>query len=174
MAERIEGLSIGLDLDSLKVERGLTGLKDRLKTVNSEMKSNMSAFDRSDKSIGKYETRLKGLNKKLEVQKQATQAAKEEYDKLIEEGKAGTKEAEKAERAYNNQAAALNNLERYIDGVSKELEEMREKQRIAESGWGKLSKKMESGGASLTNIGDKMTTVGKTWSKFSAVIAGGA
>ncbi|CAM3429602.1 hypothetical protein [Cytobacillus oceanisediminis] len=37
--QRIEGLSIGLDLDSTSLNRGLTGLKGRLRTVNSEMKA---------------------------------------------------------------------------------------------------------------------------------------
>src|SRR5690625_4487104 len=103
MAEKIEGLSIGLDLDSAQMERGLTGLKDRLRTVNSEMKSNMSAFDRSDQSVGKYEKRLEGLNKKLDAQKQVTQASKKEYEKMVAEHGRGSVEAERAERAYNNQ-----------------------------------------------------------------------
>jgi phage-related minor tail protein len=63
--ERIEGLSIGLNLDALALDRGLTGLKDKLKTVDSEMKANLSSFDCADKSVQKYETRLNGLNKNL-------------------------------------------------------------------------------------------------------------
>ncbi|WZX99616.1 peptidoglycan DD-metalloendopeptidase family protein [Bacillus sp. FSL W7-1360] len=158
---RIEGLSIALDLDSIKVERGLTGLKDKLKTVNSEMKSNMSAFDRSDKSIGKYETRLNGLNKKLEVQKQVTNEAKAEYEKMVAEHGEGSKQAEKAAREYNNQAAALNNLERYVGGVKKELEQLVEEQRIAQSGWTKLGNGLDKVGTKLTNIGAGMQEAGK-------------
>ncbi|MFE4810613.1 hypothetical protein ACFQ9Y_05545 [Peribacillus simplex] len=67
--EKIEGLSIGLGLDTLKLDSRLTDLKSKLNLVNSSMKANLSAFDRSDKSIGKYETRLQGLNDKLAVQK---------------------------------------------------------------------------------------------------------
>src|SRR5699024_10823935 len=70
--------------------------------------------------------------------------------------------------------AVLNKLDIYIDVASNNREESRKKQSLAKFGWDTSSKKMESGSASLTNIGDKMTTVGKTWSKFSAVIAGGA
>lgn len=164
--ERIEGLSIGLDLDSLRLERGLTGLKDKLKTVNSEMKANMSAFDRSDKSIGKIETRLQGLNKKLEVHRQVTKEAKAEYEKMVKEHGEGSKEAEKAAREYNNQASALNNLERYVEGVTDELKQLKEQQRIAESSWGRLGKSMEEYGTKLTNVGDKMKDVGKSWSMY--------
>ncbi|MCJ0932545.1 phage tail tape measure protein [Virgibacillus halodenitrificans] len=166
MAERIEGLSIGLDLETMKVDSGLTNLNSKLKLVNSEMKANMSAFDRSDKSITKYETRLKGLNKKLEVQKTVTDSAKKSYEKMVKEHGEGSEQAEKAAKEYNNQAAALNNLERYIDRTTEELKQMTEQQRIAESGWGKLSKKMETTGAKLTNVGSKMKDTGKSMSMF--------
>ncbi|MFD2046009.1 phage tail tape measure protein [Ornithinibacillus salinisoli] len=175
--DRIEGLSIGLDLDSLALERGLTGVKDRLRTVNSEMKRNMSAFDRGDRSIEKYETRVQGLNKKLEVQKKVTEENYKEYQKMVREHGEGSKEAEKAERAYNNQAAALNNLERYVEGATKELEEMRKEQAFLESGWGKLSTGLDKFSGKMNSMGDTLTGVGRTLSmRVTApiVAAGGA
>lgn len=128
------------------------------------MRSNMSAFDRSDKSIGKYETRLTGLNKKLEVQKRVTEQARKQYEKMVEENKLGTIEGEKAAREYHNQAAALKNLERYVGRTTDELEKLRKEQAYQESGWGKLSTnlsdfsgKMNKAGESLTNIGHNMS-----------------
>ncbi|MGY3718850.1 hypothetical protein ACWE42_25460, partial [Sutcliffiella cohnii] len=146
MMERIEGLSIGLDLETLRVERGLKGLKDRLKTVNSEMRSNLSAFDFGDKSIKKYETRLDGLNKKLEVQKKVTEEAKIEYEKMVKEHGKGSKEAEKAAREYYNQAGSLANLERNIQRTTKELESLRREQAISNSSWTKTGEKLTSFG----------------------------
>ena len=58
MSERIEGLSIGLDLDSVQVESGLKDLNKKLALVNSEMKANLSAFDKGDASLKKYQTQL--------------------------------------------------------------------------------------------------------------------
>jgi SLT domain-containing protein/phage-related protein len=174
MTERIEGLSIGLDLDALALDRGLTGLKDKLKTVNSEMKANMSAFDRSDKSIGKYETRLQGLNKKLEVQKRVTVETAKEYDKMVEQYGEGSKEAEKAARAYNNQVASLKNLERYIGKTTKELNDLQEEQRIATSGWTKLGDAAEKTGSKLTGIGDSVKGLGQNMSMaITAPLIGG-
>ncbi|GAB3797387.1 phage tail tape measure protein [Virgibacillus kimchii] len=164
MAQRIEGLSIGLDLDALALDRGLTGVKDRLRTVNSEMRLNMSAFDRGDRSISKYETRLDGLNKKLDVQKKATEEAYKEYQKMVQEHGEGSREAEKAERAYNNQAASLNNLERYVENATKELEEMRKEQAFQESAWGKATTNLESFSDKAGKIGDSLTDFGKTMS----------
>ncbi|PWA08663.1 hypothetical protein DCC39_14590 [Pueribacillus theae] len=174
MTERIKGLSIGLDLDTLKVERGLTGLKDRLKTVNSEMKLNMSAFDRSKQSVEKYQTRLDGLNKKLEVQKEVTKAAKEHYEDMIKEHGLGSKEAEKAAREYNNQAAALKNLERYVDGVTQEFKEFQKQQKIQSSTLYKTGDSLVKFGSGLKSISDKTKDLGKNLTKKLTLPAVGA
>lgn len=158
--EKIKGLAIELDLDHLSVDRGLKGLKDNLKTVNSEMKRNMSAFDFGERSVKKYETSLSGLNKKLEVQKRAVAEAKKEYEEMVKEHGHGSKEAEKAAREYNNQAAALNNLERYIERTKKELADFEKKQRIANSNWTKMGDKLESYGGKLKTFGSQMDDVG--------------
>ncbi|MGE7766481.1 hypothetical protein [Peribacillus sp. NPDC096540] len=101
--ERIEGLSIGLDLDTVALNRGLTGVKVKLRIVNSEMKANMSAFDCGNRSVSKYETRLSGLNRKLEVQKEVTKQAKVEYEKMVRGYGEGSKEGGKAAKSYNNE-----------------------------------------------------------------------
>lgn len=147
MTERIEGLSIGLDLETLKVERGMTGLKDRLRTVNSEMKANLAAFDRGEQSIGKYETTLNGLNKKLEVQKLIVSESRAEYEKMVEDYGEGSKEAEAAARAYNNQVAALKNLERNISRTTISLED--------------LEQETKKSGFSLTGLGDRLKDAAK-------------
>ncbi|MFD1416799.1 tape measure protein [Oceanobacillus jeddahense] len=160
MAELLKGLSIDLDLDTIKLDRGLKGVKDSIKTVNSEMKANMSAFDRSDRSVGKYETRLEGLNKKLDVQKEVVKEAKAEHENMVKEFGEGSKEAEKAAREYNNQAAQLNNLERYIERTKDELIELKKEQEIANSNWTKIGNSFEGFGGKLQGIGSKMKDVG--------------
>lgn len=174
--ERIEGLTIGLDLETTALNRGLTGLKDKLRSVNSEMKANMSAFDRSDRTVSKYETRLSGLNRKLEVQREVTKAAKAEYEKMVAEHGEGSKQADKAARSYNTQVAALNNLERYVSNAREELENLREEQRISESSWGRFGQQLEETGTRLTKIGDKMKAVGQSLSLYvtAPIVALGA
>jgi TP901 family phage tail tape measure protein len=171
--ERIEGLSIGLGLDTLKLESGLTDLKSKLKLVNSEMKANLSAFDSGDKSLGKYETRLQGLNKKLEVQKAITDKALKSYEKMVKEHGEGSKEADKAAKSYNNEVSSLNNLERNVGKVRDELNKLTKEQQLSESGWGKLSDSAEKTGSKLTGIGNGMKDFGKSMSMYiSAPIAG--
>ena len=173
MTERLQGLSIELDLETMKVNSGLTDLKSRMKLVNSEMKANLSAFDRGDKSIKGYETRLQGLNKKLELQREITDKAQKSYEKMVKEHGEGSKEAEKAAREYNNQVAVLNSLERSVDRTKKELKQLREEQRIAESGWTKFGNKLDATGKKLTNVGNGLKNVGKNMSMYiTAPLAG--
>lgn len=170
MAEKIEGLSIGLDLDTLALDRGLTGLKDKLKTVNSEMKANMSAFERGDKSIERYETSLMGLNKKIEVQKRVVSEAKSEHEKMVKEFGEGSKEAEKAAREYNNQVASLNSLQRYIYKTETELKELRQELNKSEFSWNNLGQTIQNTGRTLTGIGSSLT-VGLTTPILGAGLA---
>lgn len=173
MTEQIPGLSIGIGLDSLQIERGLAGLKERLKSANAEMKLNMSAFDRADRSVGKYETRLNGLNRKMEVQRRVVAAAQQEYERMVEQFGEGSREAEKAAREYNNHAADLNNLQRVIDETTNSLQDLREEQRIASSGWGQLGEAAERAGSRITGVADKMKGVGQKMSMaITAPIAG--
>ncbi|MCA1058120.1 phage tail tape measure protein [Rossellomorea aquimaris] len=157
MTEKIEGLSIGLDLDTLKINNGLTDLRSKMRLVNSEIKANLSAFDRGDKSIGKYQTTLQGLNKKLEVQKSITDKAYKSYQKMVKEHGEGSKEAEKAAKEYNNQVATLNNLERSVQRTTRELNDLQEQQRNTTSGMTQLGQRLERTGTQLTGIGKKMS-----------------
>lgn len=70
MEEKLQGLTIELGLDHANVDEGLKGLKRQLGVVNSEMRANLSAFNKSEKSMDQYNTKIQGLNQKLKVQKQ--------------------------------------------------------------------------------------------------------
>lgn len=161
MAERIEGLSIGLSLDTIGIEKGMPELKRKLAAVNSEMKVNMSAFDKGEVSVKKYETKLAGLNKRLDLQKVAVQNAKDEYEKMVQIHGEGSEKADKAASDYNKEAASLNNLSRYVEGVTEEFKAFQKEQEIAESGLGKLSAAMENVGTKMKSIGDGMASAGK-------------
>ena len=146
MSERIEGLSIGLDLDSVQVESGLQDLNKKLALVNSEMKANLSAFDKGDASLKKYQTQLDGLNKKLEIQKTKVDGARQAYEKMAKAHGEGSKEADSAATAYNKELASLNNLQRYIGSVTTEMNK-------SQSAFTKY-------GDQLTGISDKANKLG--------------
>jgi phage-related minor tail protein len=172
MTERIEGLSIGLDLNTLKVESGLTDLKAKMQLVNSEMKANLSAFDRGDKSLEKYQVTLNGLNKKLEVQKVATESALKSYQKMVKEHGEGSKEAEKAAKEYNHQRSALTNLSRRIDRTTEEMKQFRKEQEISESRLTQFRKTLDKTGDTLTGVGDKMQSAGQSMTAATLPLTG--
>ncbi|MDX8288832.1 phage tail tape measure protein [Metabacillus indicus] len=158
--ERIEGLSINLALDATSMTRGLKGLKEKLKDVTAEMTANMSVFDRNEQSVEKYETRLSGLNRKLDVQREVTQAAREEYDRMVQQHGEGSVQADRAARAFNNEVAALNNLERFVNGVTEEFEEFQRELEISESSFGRFSETLEQTGEKFSLFGEGMSNVG--------------
>ncbi|CZR03368.1 phage tail tape measure protein [Trichococcus collinsii] len=162
MPERIEGLSIGLDLDSVKVESGLKDLNKKLALVNSEMKANLSAFDKGDTSMKKYQTQLDGLNKKLEIQKAKVEGARQSYEKMVKVHGEGSKEADAAATAFNKESASLMNLAKYTDSVNREM-------KVSHSIFTKF-------GNGLTGISEKANQLGDglTRTVTPAVIALGA
>lgn len=172
--EKLKGMTIELDLNTLKVNRGLTGLKDRLRTVNSEMRKNMSAFDYGDKSIEKYRTRLDGLNKKLEVQRAVTEEAKAEYKRMVAEYGEGSKQAEKAAREYNYQASSLNNLERYVEKVTAEMKAFQRQQKIQNTTLYKSGDSLIRFGSGLKTVSDQAKGLGSTLTRRITMPAAGA
>lgn len=112
MSNRTQGLTIVNSIDNSKVDEGMASLKRNLGVVNSEIRANMSAFDKSEKSMKKYRTSIDGLNKKMKVQKQMLSQAEQElkdvntnYEKAkstigqVEQAYRKLVEAEKKEKA---------------------------------------------------------------------------
>ncbi|WP_142829038.1 peptidoglycan DD-metalloendopeptidase family protein [Planococcus soli] len=158
--EQIQGLSIGLNLDTAGIQQGLKTLKGNLKGIDAEMKNNMSAFSKSEKSAEKYETRLGGMNKKLDATKEAVNAAKREHERMIEIHGEGSDKANKAGAAYNNLSADFNNLQRHIGEVSEEFENFQREQEIAESSLGRFGNTMNTAGGKFSKFGEGMKGVG--------------
>jgi len=174
MSERIEGFSIGLDLDTIKVTTGLKDLKAKLSLANSELRNNLSVFDRSDKSIGKYETRLQGLNKRLEVQSAITDKARQSYEKMVSEYGEGSAEADKAARSYNEQSTRLNAMKRDVESVTAELAQLREEQRLANSSLFKFGDGLTNFGNQMKSVSAKTKDLGKSLTKKITMPAVGA
>ncbi|CAC6519002.1 TP901 family prophage L54a [Staphylococcus aureus] len=99
MNEKVEGMTLELKLDHLGVQEGMKGLKRQLGVVNSEMKANLSAFDKSEKSMKKYQARIKGLNDRLKVQKKMYSQVEDELKQVnanYQKAKSSVKDVEKA------------------------------------------------------------------------------
>jgi tape measure domain-containing protein len=174
MANSITGLSIKLDMDYANVTKGAKQVKSEISTINSEMRKNMSVFDRAERSTAKYETRLTGLEKKLDAQGRAVDNARDKYELMVEAHGESSEEAQKALRALNNQEAQYNNLSRVVESARQDLANFNKEQRIANSSWTKIGKQLDVTGDKIIGVGTKMQSVGSTLTRSITVPVAGA
>src|SRR5699024_2684400 len=138
--------TIKVDLDSTGFNKGMSGLNRQMKMVGSELASNLSVFDKTDKSVEKLRTRYDGLNKMQKIQEQRVKELKDKYDHLSETTGENSAKTQAAAAEYNKANAELNAMTKEVSELSAEIERM-------ESPWTKV-------GNQLTDVGDKFQTVG--------------
>lgn len=115
MQDRTDGLTIVNSIDNTKVNEGMKSLKRNLGVVNSELKANMSAFDKSEKSMQKYRTRIDGLNQKMKIQKQMFNQAEQELKTLNVNYEKAKQTVGKVEQAYKKLAEATRKEKTELD-----------------------------------------------------------
>ena len=123
----------------------------------------MNNFKVNEKSTESYKQAIKDLNGTLDNQKKNLNDLVKQYDKLQEEGKGNSRQAQNLATEISKQADNINYLEHQLGKVNKEFEEFQRQQRVAESGWGKL-------GRSFGDIGDKMNSVGQSFKDVGSQI----
>ncbi len=166
MVERIEGMSIEMSLNALEAERGVAGLRDRMRTLDAEMRNSLSSFDRTEKSAEQYGATLDGLSKKVQVQERVVKASKEQYEKMVAQYGEGSKKAEAAKRSYENQSATLNGLNRRVEKTTQEFEAFKKEQDLATSSTGKFIKQAEESEKTLKKYGDGLKGFGDKATKY--------
>ena len=170
---KLPGLNIEMGLDHTNVTKSMKSLKSEISLVNSEMRKNMSAFDYSERSAQKYQTRLDGLEKKLKVQGEVVKSAKKELSDMSEKYGENSEEAKKAERQLNNAEAQYNNLERSVDKAKLQLEEFNKEQDISNNKWTQWGKKLDTASDKMNRLGNGMRDIGRNMSiAFTAPIVG--
>lgn len=115
MQDRTDGLTIVNSIDNTKVNEGMKSLKRNLGVVNSELKANMSTFDKSEKSMQKYRTRIDGLNQKMKIQKQMFNQAEQELKTLNVNYEKAKQTVGKVEQAYKKLAEATRKEKTELD-----------------------------------------------------------
>ncbi|OEK70197.1 hypothetical protein AST01_04520 [Staphylococcus equorum] len=115
MSENIKGVTIRNTMDNSQVEEGFKGLKRQLGLANSELKANLSAFDKSEKSMKQYQTRIDGLNNKMKIQKQMFNQAEQELKDLNANYTKAKQTVSSVEKAYKSLADATKKEKAALD-----------------------------------------------------------
>lgn len=115
MSDNIKGVTIRNTMDNSQVEEGFKGLKRQLGLANSELKSNLSAFDKSEKSMKQYQTRIDGLNNKMKIQKQMFNQAEQELKELNTNYAKAKQTVSSVEKAYKSLADATKKEKAALD-----------------------------------------------------------
>ena len=153
MAERIRGLSISLDLDTLGVDRKLSSIKRSFRDFDSSMKTNMNNFRNSERSTKNYEKAIGDLTSTIDNQTNNLGDLKKQYDEVVKSEGAHSKSAQQLRTEINKQADNINYYKHQLGNVTSEFNEFQKQQDIANSKWTKF-------GDGLINIGGKMSGVG--------------
>ncbi|MTV20873.1 phage tail tape measure protein [Staphylococcus delphini] len=143
MDETLQGLTLEMKLDALGVQEGMKGLKRQLGVVNSEMKANLSAFDKSEKSMERYETQLKGLNERLKVQKQMFNQAEGELKQLNANYLSAKNRVKDVEKAYLNLIEANKKNKVSLDKSNSALKESNAELKKSETQYKRTTQRKE-------------------------------
>lgn len=160
MAERIRGLSIGLDLESAGITRSLSEIRRSFNTLNSDLKLTSNNFKYTEKSTGSYKQRIKELDGTVGVYKKNVGELAKEYERVKKEQGENSKQAMDLRKEYNKQANELNRLEHELGNTTEEFKRFQKEQDIANSKWTIFGKNIDSAGDKLQNIGGKLTGIG--------------
>ncbi|MHD0382808.1 phage tail tape measure protein [Staphylococcus simulans] len=123
MNEKLQGLTLEMKLDSLGVREGMKGLKRELGVVNSEMKANLSAFDKAERSMDQYKTKIDGLNKKMKIQKQMFNQAENELKELNATYTKAKSRVKDVEQAYKSLTVANQKNKQALEKSNASLKE---------------------------------------------------
>ncbi|RZI03037.1 phage tail tape measure protein [Staphylococcus condimenti] len=133
MNEKLQGFTLEMKLDSLGVQEGMKGLKRQLGVVNSEMKANLSAFDKAERSMDQYKTKIDGLNNKMKVQKQMFNQAESELKELNANYAKATSRVKGVEQAYKSLTAANQKNKQALEKSNASLKESNRELKKAET-----------------------------------------
>src|SRR5690625_4074923 len=158
MAERIQGLTIGLDMETAGINRSMSEVKRSFRGLNSSIKTNMNNFRYGEKSVENYESSISSLNDDIgKQQKNLEDLGKKHADAVNVQGE-NSRAAQSLATEYNKQADNLNYLERQLESAKNEYIQFQREQ----TGMYKAGEKLTSFGNGLQTISDKAKDVGKS------------
>lgn len=161
------GLSIGLDLETMGVDRSVAQIKASFREVKAAARTNLNNIKFDTKGIDNYKKNLSQLTTAYKAQEKNVSGLKREIEMLEEAGKGQTAEAQRARTEYNRQQDELNRLGREINNATEELKKMEQAQKGVK--WTEAGQSMEKFGQGLKTAGENVKKVGSNLTKSITV-----
>src|SRR5699024_12551677 len=108
MAERISGLSIGLDLETAGLDRSLADVKRSFRGLNLSIKTNSNNLRYVEKAVESYEKGIDELNEDIIKQRKNMDDLKAKYEQAKQQDGEIARSTQRLAMEYNKQAYTLN------------------------------------------------------------------
>lgn len=167
MADVIRGFNIELGLDTLGVDQGLAGLNRTMSRVNAEFSRSLSSFDRGERSLARYDTTLRGLNSKMEVQEKIVNDNKRSYEGLSKEYENSRKTLDKTSNGVTDAEKALDKLGYSTDATAEDFVKAELALRDAEQAFAEVNNEVDRNRKALDNAEISMNRAERDYNKLA-------
>lgn len=166
MAERIGGISIGLDLESAGIKRQLSDIRRSFRMFDGELRTNMNNFRNNARSVESYEKNITNLNKTIKNQEKNLSDLNLKREEAIKTDGAHSKKVQDLTIDINKQADSLNYYRHQLSKTKKELADFQHEQNIANSKFTKTAEALDKGSKGLETFGNNAKRVGGGLTKY--------
>ncbi|MDI6686492.1 phage tail tape measure protein, partial [Bacillus subtilis] len=159
----IGNLVINTTLNDAGVNRGITGLRNNLKTARTATKATVQEFKAMGDELTASKKKVEGLSNELSIQEKIVEEYRKSYEKQVQLYGEGSQQAQKYAQRLNTQIQSYHSLEGSLRRAQMQYQRLEQAQSQA-------SESAEGLTDSQRKIGDASGDAGGKVSKFSSFI----